>query len=149
MLTADGMDLSALLRGESNEGKRVGVTEFAWSKSLRKGDWRYVFYPREMFPAEYPDGFGELYNLADDPWEMHNLYFAPEYQRIVQELKAELLDWLVASARTATVHGANNGLPPADPQYIGRYHTWAARDGKIGRREIRPRAREAWKRNCI
>jgi arylsulfatase A-like enzyme len=137
LATSDGMDLSPLLQGESGGGKRVGVTEFAWGKSLRKGDFRFVFYPRGMFPDEYPDGFGELYNLADDPWEMHNLYFEPVHRAKVEEMKAELLDWLVTSTRPTTVHGVNSSPAPADPQVVARFKVWTHRDGKIGPNEIR------------
>ena len=68
METSDGRDLSHLLAGAAVDPERIGVTEFAWSKSLRKGDFRLVHYPRAMFPDQYPDGFGELYDLAADPW---------------------------------------------------------------------------------
>ena len=37
METADGKDISHLLRGEAGEVHAIGVTEFAWSKSVRKG----------------------------------------------------------------------------------------------------------------
>src|SRR5262249_53739663 len=57
--TADGVVATPLLRGEAGPLHRVGVTEFAWSKSVRRGRYRYVHYPRDMFAAEYPDGFGE------------------------------------------------------------------------------------------
>ncbi|MFC1527017.1 sulfatase, partial [Candidatus Latescibacterota bacterium] len=73
METSDGIDLSNLLAGGEGEAHRLGVTEFAWSKSVRRGPWRYVHYAREMFPEEYPGGFCELYNLDEDPWEMTNL----------------------------------------------------------------------------
>ena len=56
--TADGRDLSGALEGkEELPADHLGVTEFAWSKSLRKGPWRLVTYPKEMFIEEYPDGF--------------------------------------------------------------------------------------------
>ena len=54
METSDGRDLSGLLAGETAEHGRIGVTEFAWSKSLRKGNYRLVHYPRAFFPEEYP-----------------------------------------------------------------------------------------------
>ncbi len=142
LATADGLDLSPRLRGEPSGGHRLGVTEFAWSKSLRQGDYRLVFYPREMFPQEYPDGFGELYNLADDPWEMHNLYFDPAQRGRVAEMKAELLDWLVATTRPKSVLGVNS-LGTAQPdgqQTVARYGVWTHRDGKIGAKQIRLRA---------
>jgi choline-sulfatase/uncharacterized sulfatase len=103
MVTSDGNDLSHLLRGGSEPVKQLGVTEFAWSKSVRKGRYRYVHYPPEMFPEEYPDGFGELYDLEADPWEMENLYFEPEHQGVVQELRADLLNWLLTTTRVRTM----------------------------------------------
>lgn len=39
-----------------------------------------------MFKEEYPEGFGELYDIEKDPWEMENLYFYPEYSQIVKEI---------------------------------------------------------------
>jgi arylsulfatase len=65
--TSDGKCISHMVRGESGAVREIAVTEFAWSKSVRKGNWRYVYYTPDMFPEEYPDGFGELYNLEDDP----------------------------------------------------------------------------------
>jgi choline-sulfatase/uncharacterized sulfatase len=126
--TADGKDISHLLHGESGEVRRIGVTEFVWSKSVRKGDWRLVYYPPEMFPEDHPGGFGELYNVADDPWEMTNLYFEPEHAAKVRELERDLTDWLVTTTRPATVHP----LKPYDTkQGITRYHHTVNADGKI------------------
>ena len=132
--TSDGQDLSHLLRGESGEVHKLGVTEFAWSKSVRKGRYRYVYYPPEMFPDEYPDGFGELYDLTHDPWEMDNLYFRPEYARVVRELKDDLLEWLITTTRPVTTHG----LPPlGGAQAITRYKHSVNRDGKVHPDRIR------------
>ena len=103
--TGDGQDLSPLLYGESGEIKRCGVTEFARSKSLRKGDYRYVCYARDYFPEEFPGGFGELYNIKDDPWEMKNLYFEQDCADIVADMKEELIQFLLRTARPVTVHG--------------------------------------------
>jgi choline-sulfatase/uncharacterized sulfatase len=132
--TADGKDISHLLRGEAGEVRRVGVTEFVWSKSVRKGDWRLVYYPPEMFPEDYPDGFGELYNVKDDPWEMTNLYFVPEHAAKVRELERDLTDWLVTTTRPATVHP----LKPYDTdQGVTRYHHTVNADGKINPARIK------------
>ena len=56
-----------------------------------------------MFSDEYPDGFGELYDLENDPWEMHNLYADPDYPNVIGELQQELMDWLVTTTRPATM----------------------------------------------
>ncbi len=139
METSDGRDISPLLHGEAGAPDKLGLTEFAWSKSLRKGAYRLVHYPRAMFPDAYPDGFGELYDLANDPWEMRNLYFTPEYQDVARELRADLLEWLITTTRPGTVSGVNSsrfGSPSLNRQRIQRYQTVVNHDGKINPRRL-------------
>ncbi|NLO74551.1 MAG: sulfatase-like hydrolase/transferase [candidate division WS1 bacterium] len=118
--TADGADLTGLLTGGGDPVHRVGVTEHPWSKAVRRGDWRLVYYPRGFFAQELgPESdFGELYDLAEDPWEMRNLYFEPEYQDQVEELRRELLDWTVTTTRVRTTLPAI--LPPEDALSVDR-----------------------------
>ncbi|MFC1715724.1 sulfatase [Candidatus Poribacteria bacterium] len=132
--TADGKDISHLLRGGNGEVHDVGVTEFAWSKSVRKGKYRLVCYPLEMFPEEYPDGFGELYDLEADPWEMKNLYFEQEFPEVVHDLERELIRWLVTTTRpvTALPHRTGTG-----DQVITRYNNSVNADGKINPENIK------------
>lgn len=126
MLTSDGLDLSPLLRGQSTPLRRVAVTEWPMSKSLRRGPWRFVYYPRGMFP-DAPE-FGELYNLDDDPWEMHNLYFADQHQPLIHDLRHDLLEWQIMTTRPRT--GLNcTSLPP--DQSITRYKRPTLADGKL------------------
>lgn len=131
METSDGCNIAPLLKGEKKEIHKVGVTEFAWSKSLRKGDYRLVYYPPQMFEKEYPEGFGELYNLKEDPWEMKNLYFVEDYQNIKLELEKELLNWLITTTRPGTVLGANSCVKVDSEQVIKRYNCFTNPDGKI------------------
>lgn len=128
METADGKNISLMLSGESGEARGVGVTEFPWSKSLRKGKYRFVYYPPEMFPKEYPDGFGELYDLEADPWEMKNLYFELGFQGIMHDMERELIRWLITTTRPATVHPLK---VRETYQTITRYHHTVNFDGKI------------------
>ncbi len=140
METSDGRDLAPMLAGESGDSERPGVTEFAWSKSVRKGQYRLVHYPRAMFPDEYPDGFGELYNLAADPWEMRNLYFEAAYASTVRDLRDELLEWLITTTRPRTVSGVNSarfGSPALNRQRVQRYQTVVNNDGKIHPERLR------------
>lgn len=132
--TADGMDISHLLRGEVGEVHHVGVTEFAWSKSVRRGNYRLVYYPPEMFADEYRDGFGELYDLESDPWEMQNLYFEPGYQTIVHEMHQELIRWFVTTTRPTTVHPLK---PVVSEQGSTRYHHTVNADGKTNPERIK------------
>ena len=133
--TADGQDITHLLRGERGDVHRVGVTEFPWSRSVRRGKYRFVYYPPEMFADEYPDGFGELYDLDADPWEMKNLYFDPGYREIVHEMERELIGWLITTTRPTTVHPLK---PVVSDQGITRYHHTVNADGKINPERIRP-----------
>ena len=135
METSDGQDLSGLLRGEPGEVHRIGVTEFAWSKSVRKGKYRYVYYPPEMFPDDYPDGgFGELYDLEADPWEMRNLYVDAAHADVLGELQRDLLDWLVTTTRPATVLGVDTF---GGDQAVTRFRCSVNADGKFHPERIR------------
>jgi len=136
--TSDGKDLSPLLRGEAAEGHRIGVTEFAFSKSLRRGSHRLVWYPHDYFKDDYPDGFGELYDLEADPWEVRNLYFDPRHADLVVELQRELLNWLVATTRPVSVLGVNSEVTVISPQMVNHYHCWLNPDGKIHPSRIIP-----------
>jgi len=132
--TSDGKDLSHLLSGGSGEVRDVAVTEFAWSKSVRKGNFRLVYYAPEMFPEEYPNGFGELYDQDTDPWEMRNMFFEPEYQDKVREMQKDLLDWVITTTRPATTLGMN--VPPSS-QTVTRYHCTTNLDQKFNPNLIR------------
>ena len=138
METGDGHDISHLLRGDTGEVRSVAVTEFAFSKSVRRGRYRYVYYPRGMFArfgAEWAErGFEELYDLSADPWEMENLALQSTQRDTLQELREELLDWLVTTTRATTV------LPlPNEPteQRFSRYHNPVNRDGKYHPARVR------------
>ena len=135
--TSDGKDISHLLAGGSGEVHRIGVTEFAWSRSVRRGKYRFVYYAPDYFPKEYPNGFGELYDLETDPWEMANLYFDEQFGPVVDEMRRELLDWLISTTRPVTVHCANSGIRQGDPQVISRYECHVNADGKIHPDRIR------------
>ena len=137
MPTSDGADLSSLLAGEGQAVHELGVTEFAWSRSVRRGPWRYVHYPRQMFAADHPDGFGELYNLDDDPWEMQNLYFEEDHQDRVEELRRTLLDWLITTTRPVTVLGVNSGhRADGASGVVTRFRTTLGADGRASPADI-------------
>lgn len=117
--TSDGKNMTPLLQGEDIELHRVGVTEHPWSKSVRKGPWRFVYYPRDMFGSET---VGELYNLQNDPWEIHNLFYDKAYASVIEEMRGELLDWTIQSHRVVTAHPP---LPSPDA------------DGKVSAEHVR------------
>jgi len=140
--TSDGVDISPLLRGGTGDVHRIGVTENVWSKSVRKGRFRYVHYVDEMFADKRPSGgFGELYDIEDDPWEMHNLYFEPALAGTVIEFRRDLLDWLITSSRPATVWPPANwssGQAYCEHPSAGAFvANTVNRDGKIAPEKVR------------
>lgn len=56
---------------------------------MRSVDWTYVY--RLYEPAE-------LYNRKTDLAELHNLAADPMYGRIVQEMQAEMFQWMVQTS---------------------------------------------------
>ncbi len=100
--TSDGRDISNLLYGEEGDLNRIGFTENIWSKSLRKGKYRFVFYPKDFFKEAYPNGFYELYDLDEDRWEMNNLFFDKKYVPIINDFEKELLNWMITTIRPKT-----------------------------------------------
>jgi len=100
MDTVDGVDISPLLRGESDSVKEVAVTEWPWSKAIRWKNWRFVHYHRDMYNGE---DVGELYDIEADPDEMNNLYESPNHQDIVHECRRRLLEWITDTTRITTM----------------------------------------------
>ncbi len=128
METADGLDITPLLNGQRGELREIAVTELAWSKSVRMGNYRYVYYPKEMFPQQYPNGFGELYDLSIDPLEMNNLWFDDEYKNICIEIREKLLNWMITTTRPVNTFGTQ---PAPSEQVIERFGCRVNRDLKI------------------
>ena len=64
------------------EGNPISMAgRFRMARTL---DWKYV---------EYQGSDGELYNLKQDPNELHNLYNDPEYKAVQYFLKNQLNEW--------------------------------------------------------
>ena len=68
----------------------IGFDELnGWSQSgtvraVRKGDWKLIFDMQEH---------GQLYNLAEDPVELNNLFDQPDYADVQSEMLTKLLGW--------------------------------------------------------
>jgi len=89
----DGIDLTALARGEADQSRQYLEGIFATSThvdwlSLTDGTWKYIWYPEG--PSE------QLFNLDTDPLELHNLAGLSEFDSKRRELYALLRDRHVA-----------------------------------------------------
>lgn len=88
----DGVDQTALLRGESDAGARDNFLYFCQGElhAVRRGPWKVILPDRQRFYGYVKDRGSqnaELYHLIDDVGEMHDL--ADEQPERV----AELLRW--------------------------------------------------------
>ncbi|MBC2602593.1 sulfatase family protein [Puniceicoccus vermicola] len=97
--SADGLDMTELLRGHDQPLRDVAVTENVWSKSMRWGKWRFVHYQPEHFDGA---DVGELYDLEADPEETINLYSDPKHADQVVTCRRLLLEWMIRTLRSST-----------------------------------------------
>lgn len=70
------------------KGKGIKGIRYPDAKMIRTQRWKYNYYP---------DGYGELYDLKNDPGEYHNLAGQVDHQEIESELKEKLLHWMVTA----------------------------------------------------
>lgn len=61
-------------------------TQSGYMKMVRQGDWKLTF---DML------GNGELYNLAEDPFELKNRYGDPAAAKVQMQMLEELLAWTI------------------------------------------------------
>jgi arylsulfatase A-like enzyme len=87
--TLPGRSFARLLRGEPLEAREhvVVYDEYGPVRMIRNRDWKYVH--------RYPYGPHELYDLANDPGEKHNLIESSDHREKVREMKAGLQAWFV------------------------------------------------------
>lgn len=69
-------------------GSGVGGIRHPDAKMLRTRRWKFNYYSGNG---------GELYDLENDPEELHNLYSDAGHQATVREMKGRLLDWLITT----------------------------------------------------
>ncbi len=125
----DGIDITdSLTRGA--DMKDMAVTENPYAKTIHTKKYKLTQYLPEM---QGGDDFGELFDVEDDPWELKNLYFDPEHQGIVHELRHRLYNWLIRTTRQKTI---NPTAMNPDGRTCGRYWDLADdlrdEDGKLG-----------------
>ena len=90
-----GRSIIPLLKGTAKDWRKSFLMEYysfenpmPWLigtdyKALRKGRYKYIHWIR------YPDK-NELYDLVNDPFEQHNLFFDQAYQKTIDQMESEL-----------------------------------------------------------
>ncbi|KAJ0420219.1 alkaline-phosphatase-like protein [Aspergillus carlsbadensis] len=104
--------------------------EIAGSGALRKGDWKITFVPAPNGPQKW-----ELFNIRDDPGEVHDLALErpellEEMLKLWEEYKTDVGSVGVAGEYEQSVQGAGKMLDEMDDPYA-----WIK---YIGRPEITP-----------
>lgn len=87
------------------------VTQSGNMKMLRMGDWKLIF---DMM------GYGELYNLASDPYELNNRFADPAAAADRSRLLEELLMWTIRTQDSLTSPSVAHGYQTKWP----KGHNW-------------------------
>ena len=86
---ASGISIRPLLEGEDTELHETVFSEHGPRIMARTRKWKLIFYPGEPY--------GELYNLTNDPDELHNLYDSPECELARSSMVERMLHWMATT----------------------------------------------------
>jgi arylsulfatase A-like enzyme len=85
--------MSDLEQLERPFGRKALIQSLQWReaegrrKMVRARKWKYVHDP--MGDRD------ELYDLANDPWELHNVVDAPAHRDVLSDMRVRLADWSI------------------------------------------------------
>ncbi|MCP4403838.1 MAG: DUF4976 domain-containing protein, partial [bacterium] len=99
-----GMDMRELFQQPEKELKTEAYSELLGSVMVRTHEHKL---------ALCDDGTGELYDLREEPLEVHNHFNDPHYREIQEELTKKILQHLLSHSRYRSFGG---GRHPSDPE---------------------------------
>jgi arylsulfatase A-like enzyme len=85
----EGRSLMPYLRGEGIQPREFVFSEDNYQVMMRGERFKLVYYIGQEQ--------GELYDLAEDPHELWNLWDDADHRDVKQDLLVRLLDWLASS----------------------------------------------------
>lgn len=106
---AQGRDISRLLAAPGEPGKEEAFSELLGSAMVRT---------RTHKLALGDDGSGELYELSEQPLEVHNRFDDPALREVREELAGRLVRHLLAHSRVRSFGGGRHG---PDPERTARF----------------------------
>lgn len=98
--TLQGISLLPILNGQEQDLRKDAYTENPYRKALATKQWRYV----ANLHGQQDD---ELYDLQEDPWELHNKIHDSKYEPIRQQMLRKLLDRSVRASKPSTTINGN------------------------------------------
>ena len=89
-----GMSLKGAVNGGDAPRREYVYAESGAVKMIRGDRYKLVHYPGQTY--------GELYDIAEDPDEIHNLYDEVEHREVREQMTKDLLDRLIHTEGTRT-----------------------------------------------
>lgn len=115
----------SLLKGESDRNRETIISACGF---LHKSRWVMCRHPRYKYVYQYNGGKEEMYDLVNDPEEVHNVIASMEGSEMHLALRKQVLDYEKEwGPEGAVVDGElvvlNHG--PLDGHVRGKYHIWS------------------------
>jgi len=98
-----GIDMCELLEDPRKVFKEEGYSEMLGSAMVRTQKYKLVLCD---------DGTGELYDLQEEPLEVHNHFNDPRYREIQEELTQKILQHLLSHSRYRSFGGGKHSSDP-------------------------------------
>lgn len=98
----DGRSLAPMIHGAQESTREAVFLAYEdGQRAVRRGDWKLIRYPQVNYT--------QLFNLRDDPYEIHNLADEEEYVTRVEEMLSLLADQQKVFDDTQTLTTASPG----------------------------------------
>ncbi|HSO87687.1 MAG TPA: sulfatase-like hydrolase/transferase [Draconibacterium sp.] len=95
----DGKNLYPVIKSQKPAVRNSLFTAYRNTvRAVRTDEWKIIRYPHQDYT--------QLFNLKNDPLEIHNLASAPEYKDKVTEMTGLLKEWYLATGDTMNLNPA-------------------------------------------
>ncbi|GGD83539.1 sulfatase-like hydrolase/transferase [Paenibacillus nasutitermitis] len=90
----EGKSMNALIKRKMDSGRETVYSLYKdIQRMVKNGRWKMILYRHSAETGKGTD-FVQLFDLMNDPWELHNLASDPIYRPQLIGLKQDLTDWM-------------------------------------------------------